>query len=211
MHKAYARQQGNNEPITSFITNIRLIFNQMEQKLPLSRQLDIRCNNLNPNFIPYIRRSQMKSFEELTDEGKEVELNIEEMKNYKGPPNPASSIVKNAIWPKKSPAQTNNSSKKAPEKEELSAMKSTAFSAKRGPTPEIPKNAIVIENTEKINKNDIEDMPNLGECFKCRQQSHLFNDCPNPEKYEIFCYSCGKGKVTVPKCLNCKDLSKKNE
>lgn len=51
MYEALARQQGKNEPITTFVTNIRLIFNQMEPRLPESRQIDIACNNLNPSYI----------------------------------------------------------------------------------------------------------------------------------------------------------------
>ena len=54
-------------------------------------------------------------------------------------------------------------------------------------------------------------MPNVGECFKCRQQGHIFKECPNEPKYKYFFYSCGKGKVIVTKCPNCKDKEKKNE
>ena len=82
LYEALARQQGKNEPITTFVTNIRLIFNQMEPKLPHSRQLDITCNNLNPNYIQQIKRSQIKTFEDLIDEGNDVENNLEKIKSY---------------------------------------------------------------------------------------------------------------------------------
>lgn len=200
MHEAYARQQGKNEPITTFLTNIRLILNQMNPKLPLERQLDIAYNNLNPNFIPYIRRSHIKSFEDLTDEGKEIELNLEKIKNYKGAPNPSTALVKNAAWPKKSNIKVERKDN-CPNKDEISATKVSADSAKK-----------IQEKTENKKTTDaLEDMPNIGECYKCRQLGHNFKDCENEAKFRIFCFLCGKGKVTTPKCPNCKDRIKKNE
>ena len=210
MHEAYARQQAKNEPITSFITNIRLIFNQMDPQLTLARQIDIACNNLNPNYIPYIRGSQINSFEKLIEEGKEVKLNVEKIKNYKGPPNPSTAIVKNAAWPKKQQNQnTNTKIKKQLDEVEHTAATEPQKSRKPEKSPQKPKKD---NNTqENPQKSNLEDMPNIGECYKCRQKGHIFKDCPNPAVYKYFCYSCGKGKVTVVKCPNCKDKRKEND
>ena len=172
----------------------------MKSILPLERQLYIAYSNLNPNFIPYIRRSHIKSFEDLTDEGKKTELNLEEIKNYKGPPNPSLALVKNAAWTKKSftkSEQKNNSVRK----DEVSAIKNSDSAIKN--TPKQPK--------PQPKNIDLADMPNINECFKCRQLGHTFKDCVNEAKYRIFCFSCGKGKVTSPKCPNCKNRVKKNE
>lgn len=49
MHKSYAGQQAKNEPITLFVTNLRVISDQINPQLSLNRNLDIACNNLNPN------------------------------------------------------------------------------------------------------------------------------------------------------------------
>lgn len=212
IYEALARQQGKNEPITTFITNIRLIFNQMEPQLPESRQIDIACNNLNPNYIQQIRRSHIKSFEDLIDEGKDVENNLDKIKNYKGPPNPSTALLKSAAWPKKS-SERANITKKAPEKDELAATKSdkgTANNNTRKPKKESSSDKHTATNT-KTTECDITDMPNAGECYKCRQQGHLFKDCPNESKLKFYCYRCGKGKVTVVKCPNCKDRKGKNE
>lgn len=208
MYEALARQQGRNESIATFVTNIRLIFNQMDPQLPQSRQIDIACNNLNPNYIQHIRRSHITTFENLVDEGKDIENNLEKIKNYKGPPNPSLALLKSAAWPKKS-AERSHSNKKPPEKEDIAATKAMKFEndkqqkGKNSPSVEIKGRVPVTQNNS--------DMPNAGECFKCRQQGHLFKECPNEGKYRIFCYLCGKGKVTVVKCPNCKDRQKKNE
>lgn len=209
MHEAYARQQGKNEPITTFLINIRLIFNQMDPKLPLSRQLDIACNNLNPNFIPYIRRSHINSFDDLTNEGKEIELNLEKMKNYKGAPNPSTSLIKNAAWPKRS--NIKSEPKNSPNKDEISAIKSSSDSAKKITKKDQNSAEKPVVKTESSNNTHLADMPNADECYECRQLGHNFKDCQNEAKYRIFCFSCGKGKVTVPKCPNCKGRPKKNE
>lgn len=212
MYEALARQQGKNEPITTFVTNIRLIFNQMEPRLPESRQIDIACNNLNPSYIQQIRRSHIKTFEDLIEEGKDVENNLDKIKNYKGPPNPNTALLKSAAWPKKSTERVQNA-KKSPEKEEIAAIKSPKSTANNNARK--PKNETTGENskptTSKPAEIDLADMPNAGECYKCRQQGHLFKECPNEAKYKFFCYRCGKGKVTIVKCPNCKDRIKKND
>ena len=70
------------------------------------------------------------------------------------------------------------------------------------------------ENTAKTVEKDPKTKPTLpgihgelpkpGECFKCRQTEHLFNNCENEAIFKIFCYSCGRANKIAPKCPTCK-------
>ena len=73
LEEARLRTQALTEPIVSFITCIRIIFDKLEPPLPLSRQLDLTRRNLNPHFAMYIDRYQISSFEDLLEKGKLVE------------------------------------------------------------------------------------------------------------------------------------------
>ena len=63
----------------------------------------------------------------------------------------------------------------------------------------------------KPENSELDDLPNVGECFKCRQVGHVFKDCLNSAIYKYFCYSCGTGNFTAIKCPNCKDRKKEND
>lgn len=40
-------------------------------------------------------------------------------------------------------------------------------------------------------------------CWNCRQNGHMFMDCPSTER-TLFCYRCGEPEVKAPNCSNCK-------
>ncbi|XP_073816245.1 uncharacterized protein [Musca autumnalis] len=40
-------------------------------------------------------------------------------------------------------------------------------------------------------------------CWNCRENGHLFMDCP-AEYRKLFCYKCGKPDTVTPKCPNCR-------
>lgn len=181
----------------------------MSPKLALERQLDICCNNLKPNYIPYIKRSRIDSFEKLTEEGKEIEEGLEKIKNYKGAPNPANTLIKNSAWPRKPPQKNDNAKKKTSEKEEIAAIKSESNKKPQKPQKPPADDRTKMEKPQNDNE-EVDFMPKEGACYRCRLEGHRFKDCENPAKYKYFCYRCGKGKVTVVKCPNCKDR-KKNE
>lgn len=149
------------------------------------------------------------SFEKLVDEGKEIESNVEKIKNFKGPPNPHTAVVKNAAWPKKSSPKT----EKKDHVEQTAAVKDSEKRKRQNNSPQ--KNNVQIKSEEKplrteIPHPDSENMPNPGECWKCRQHGDLFKNCTNDAKFKYFRYSCGKDKVTVVKCPNCRNKQKEN-
>lgn len=74
--EARLRTQGKNKPIQSYVTCLRLIFEKLDPKLPLDRQLDRAVQNLNPTYALQINRKEVKIFEDLLTLGKQVEVKL---------------------------------------------------------------------------------------------------------------------------------------
>ena len=48
------------------------------------------------------------------------------------------------------------------------------------------------------------DLPRPGECFRCREQGHLFKACTGNNIFKFFCYSCGRANTVASECPTCK-------
>lgn len=55
----------------------------------------------------------------------------------------------------------------------------------------------------RINNNNSQQRRNPLICWNCKEEGHVFMDCPITER-TLFCYRCGKPDVISPKCPNCK-------
>lgn len=228
MEDARQRTQALSEPITSFITCIRIIFDKMNPKLSLSRQLDMTCQNLNPTYALQINRSQINSFEELLTAGKQVEIKLINVRKYKEPPPPDTAVLANAAWhPPKDQAQPvkkhpkSNEKKTNPKLEIASAKEISPVSKNAGNKKNLqsslrkedknkysasPESTITAKQTpaSRSIKENYPELPRPGECFKCRESGHLFKSCSNTPIFRIFCYSCGRANVIATKCPTCK-------
>lgn len=226
MEEVRQRTQALRENITSFVTCVRIIFDKMNPKLSLSRQLDIACQNLNPTYSMQINRSQINNFDDLLCAGKQVEVKLINMQKYKEPPPADNAVLANAAWhpprdqkqaqqPRKQ--QKPNVEKKneiASAKEIPASDKNTVQKKKTSPTKEkkftISANTVRVNTVEnkspepRINEEKFPEMPRPGECFKCRQSGHIFKSCTNDPVFKIFCFSCGRAKTIAPKCPTCK-------
>lgn len=238
MEEARNRTQAKSEPILSYITCLRIIFDKMNPHLSLSRQLDIACQNLNPTFSMQINRDRICTFEDLLNAGKQVEIKLLNIRKYKDPPSPDTALLANAAWhppkseqvQKRTPSQSKNSKSNtaATTESECATIKTEGTkkpkklpkqSIKTSETKSIPP----VSNTELSTPNNVAsnpkppsppkfqhpEMPRFGECFKCRQPGHRFSDCRYKRVFRIFCYSCGKANVTSSRCPAC--LKKKEE
>lgn len=221
MEEARQRTQALREPITSFLTCIRIIFDKMNPQLSLTRQLDIACQNLNPTFSLQVNRSQIHSFDDLLSAGKQVEVKLINMQKYKEPPSADNAVLANAAWhpPKdqKPPQQPKKQKPIVEKKNEIASAKEIISSdkvQKKKTNPPKEKKSPVTTDTVKVttvedksSQSKIEkfpEMPRPGECFKCRQPGHIFKICTNDPVFKSFCYSCGRAKTIAPKCPTCK-------
>lgn len=159
-------------------------------------------------------RRSIKTFDDLIEEGKVVELKNQQIKNYKE--NPNISIP----WSKDKPKIKKHTDKNKSEKEmgsPIAAIKDKSHKEKKTPNtnkqkafpqPEINKNSS--DQSKPVSeKTAVSDLPEPGQCFKCRKFGHVWKDCPN-EGHKYFCYGCGKPNVIRTKCLHCVESKEGN-
>ena len=65
LQEAENRTQAKEKTMGTYLTKIRIIFDQFPESLPLKRQLDIVYKNLHPDYLRNIFRTQFKSYDEL--------------------------------------------------------------------------------------------------------------------------------------------------
>ena len=87
-----SRTQGPDEPISSFISNLRLLLDKVVSKMTLEAQLERIYRNLHPSLYRCIFREQFKTFEELQILGQREEVRREKEKTYRPPPPPESAL-----------------------------------------------------------------------------------------------------------------------
>ena len=105
--EAQSRMQMKDENIVDFLTSIRLIFQKMIPPLPLERQLDFTYRNLRHEYMDYIPRDTISSFETLMLKGKNWELKESYKRNQK-----SSTKLTNMACPEAWPDKTRQKSKK---------------------------------------------------------------------------------------------------
>lgn len=235
MEELRNRTQGTTETILSYVTGLRIIFDKMSPCPDLSRQLDKACQNLNPTYAVQINRKDVSTFEDLLDLGKQVEIKMLNMQNYKEPPLPESSLLANAAWhrPKEDkPAKKQGGKKNSPKNEvasvdaeiEVASVKEISKEKQKSPQKPIdnPKNSKKFSTAKsdfsqqatptdnKANEQEHGEMPRPGECFKCRRTGHNWTKCTFRKLFKTFCYGCGRANLIRPRCPTCKNSDQEN-
>lgn len=96
--EARLRIQSKNETIQAYVTCLRLIFEKIEAKLSIDRQLDRAIQNLYPMYSLQIKREEVKSFEDLQTLSKQVEVKLHNIAKYEEPPPPLEALLSNAAY-----------------------------------------------------------------------------------------------------------------
>ena len=224
------RTQGKHESIQAYVTCLRLLFNKMDPPLPLERQLDKAVQNLNPTYAFQINRRDVNSFSDLLTLGKQVEVKLLNIHQYREPPPAAKALLSSAAY--HPPKEDNKSSKKQTNEKKV-ALKAEVSAVKDSNLENLDATASQTKNSQRkdkvyrrtanqvgnnapkseIKNSEIEhgEMPKPSECFKCRTQGHKFTDCKRRAVFKRFCYGCGRANKIKPDCPTCKKPKKENE
>lgn len=232
--EARLRTQGKDESIQAYVTCLRLIFEKLDPKLPLDRQLDRAVQNLNPKYALQINRKEVKTYEDLLILGKQVEIKLHNIAKYAEPPPPSQALLSNAAYyptaQEKDAKQSPKKAKEGPKKpqnprNELAAVtdgRPKQGQPNRGESqePKPRKEKIFVnsntsssqESKPKSPKVEHTEMPNTGECFKCRRQGHKMSECTYRACFKLYCYGCGRANKIKPNCSTpgCKKVRQEN-
>ena len=93
-----SRAQGPDEPISSFLANLRLLLDKVVPQMTLETQLEREYRNLHPSLYRFVFRDQFKTFEKLQTLGQREEVRREKEKTYRPPPAPELSLFSNFAY-----------------------------------------------------------------------------------------------------------------
>lgn len=237
--EARLRTQGKDEPIQSYVTCLRLIFEKLNPKLPLDRQLDRAVQNLNPKFALQINRKEVNSFEDLLVLGKQVEVKLHNISHYNEPPPPSQALLTNAAYypidqekevktpkevrkpkePPKKPHPQNPRNELAAvtdSKPKKGRSNQSGINEQRHKKERVFVNSNTnpdLEPTKEATQPESEEMPKPGECFKCRRTGHKMSECTLRPKFKYYCYGCGRANKIKPNCSTpgCKRRKQENQ
>lgn len=218
--QAKNRRQAKGEDMLSFVTAMMKIFSKFEPQLNLSFMLDMTYDNLHLDYVRHIKRSQFRSFEQLLDIGREVEIQGAKIKNLMNEArsaaaksktsNAAASEVKISATPVNSPqnnnnaakqnkkgAKPNNASNKAQsgnEKQNKGSNNNSVNTNTKAPQNQQSQTSSQPVNTTK-QSNQTQAQPNISSTASVKLKPDNPQNSGNfqkPLNSQKSCYNCGK-------------------
>ena len=186
--------------------------------MPLIAHLDQAVQNLHPTYAFQINRREINSFQDLLSIGKQVEVKLLNMKQYKEPPLPEATLLTNAAYVR--PKEDQPAQKKIPDKndkrkiaatqeaQQVDAMVASQQTAKPSAKTPQKKNTT---NTVSQTSEEHSEMPKPGQCFQCRKEGHSHKNCRSKKLFKCFCYGCGRANIIKPRCPTCNPPKKENK
>lgn len=179
------RTQRRNEAVTSYITDLQTLMRR-HGKLTGEEQLEWLYRNLLPKYRQQIRKTDFSDLPSFWQAVKECDLLLKELQSEPGTTGNRSP----------SPRYRVSDSTEHP-------STSTGYRGPSYPTQIRPNEVRVAEPRReaypsRIVKFASQPTSSPAVCWKCGEQGHMRNDCPNPGK--LFCSRCRKPGVMSRDC-----------
>ncbi|KAL7290676.1 hypothetical protein TKK_0015432 [Trichogramma kaykai] len=196
------RTQGADEPIASYLTNIKALMNRVVPRMTEEQKLRQAYKNLHPWLLKEIKKRQFNTFQELLILGQEEEARRDSLKRYKPPPSPAETAFPENAYNAKKYTTNKTAAIASATENEISAIQTIPPKQKTEQTQRKPPDASHTppkrrepkspEDQEKIKK---------GACWICLDFGHWSPECP--QKKELICYKCKTPGYKSNNCPNC--------
>ena len=228
-----ARTQGPDEPISSFISNMRLLLDKVVPKMTLEAQLERTYRNLHPSLYRFIFREQFKTFEELQILGQREEVRREKEKTYRPPPAPETALFPNFAYKMKKRTKAavinttdgeiehNVAAVKVVPKDYPISKRQEKTQGETAPTATpVQQNENRKESARGRQSAPARNSPtdqqrprrratSSDKCWVCKKEGHWDRECK--ERQGVLCYRCGHPGVIVATCPNCSKTPKETE
>lgn len=218
MDEIQNRKQGENESVTTFISDMVGRFRMLSQPIPEARQCHIIHKNLKRSLALFYAGETFTSLSILEQKcrNREEMLKNFEPKDSKDRTRKARVNVCDVEEPEQNVEDTpfdGNSDEEERTVDDLDlAVAKLLIRRLSGKRLTLRDKKILAKQNEtdkakqsdKGNKND---KKRECMCWNCRKPGHVSNDCP--EDPRVFCYKCGEQEVYAPKCPKCQPKNSK--
>jgi Retrotransposon gag protein len=217
------RTQGNNEPFSTFLASMELLFRKLSRPPPESEKIEILRRNMNPELAKQLSIYEIFSTEQLGNIVKHWERFqfVAKRRSEGKPVEPAYFAEPVDRKPKREVRRVmvvDASDSESEEEFDLEALQQALRQIKKSRPPKKTMSETASEANTKQEKvpsrgayprarQDKGTDPSEGGaglvCWNCDTAGHGFRDCTLP-RTGIFCFFCGLKDTTTARCSRCK-------
>lgn len=178
------RKQGPKERVIIYFSHMESLFSKLKEPLSEKEKINILLRNLQPQYSLRMSQTDLTSLNALIESCKFTERLLQ-VNNH-------SQLTTSSYYPPYTRTQTFNSHAKT-------YTSPPAHSSTTEATPFIPEYPFSNKPIYPIKVQNETNLPRFT-CPRCRVNTHLLENCTNPQKV---CYRCGKKDFIFSNCPNC--------
>lgn len=171
-----ARTQGENESINDFVVSLCSLLSRLNPPPNEETQIKWIFRNLHPDYLTYVKRSEVYSIPSLLKRGQELELLRERQRTYRPPPAKEEAMIPELAYDR-------------------------ALFSKGGPTNHPVKSSTEVMVVNRAIPGEHPTPKTTRRCWNCRETGHFYEHCPQPRRR--FCSNCGNQRAGTEACTRC--------